>query len=118
MTKSPVNKKNRPGMPDHEPTEEQRDSVAMLTVAGTPQHTIARIIGIDPKTLRKHYRDELDLAKARANAMVAQSLYQRAIGGDTAAAIWWSKAQLRWSERHEHTGEDGGPIKFTWVDPD
>ena len=27
--------------------------------------------GIDPKTLRKHYREELDLGEAKANAQVA-----------------------------------------------
>jgi hypothetical protein len=33
------------------------------------------------------------------------------MSGDVTAMIWWSKSQLRWSERHEITGADGGPIK-------
>jgi hypothetical protein len=38
-------------------------------------------------------------------------LFQKATGGDTTAMIWWSKTQMRWSERIELTGADGGAIK-------
>ena len=33
-------------------------------------------------------------------------------GGDTTAMIWWTKAQMRWSEtvKQELTGQDGAPL--------
>jgi hypothetical protein len=34
---------------------------------------IARVVGIDPKTLRKHYREELDTGAIKATAKVAGS---------------------------------------------
>jgi hypothetical protein len=35
------------------------------------------------------------------------------MAGDTTAAIWWSKTQMRWAEtqKHELTGADGSAIK-------
>jgi len=70
-------------------------------------------VGISDVTLRKHYESELGLGKARASAQIAKSLFNKAIqGGDTTAMIWWTKAQMKWSEtmRQEHTGKDGGGI--------
>ena len=83
-----------------------------MAASGIPQVNIARCIrgGIDPKTLRKNFRDELDTSALLANNEVAKTLYQKAIAGDTTAMIWWTKTRMRWSERHEITGEDGGPI--------
>src|SRR5437899_813198 len=30
----------------------------------------------------------------------AKSLYDQAVGGNVTAAIWWTKARMRWSETH------------------
>ncbi|WP_436798625.1 hypothetical protein [Mesorhizobium escarrei] len=38
---------------------------------GVPELGFARLIGVDPKTLRKHYRSELDLGHLKANSAVA-----------------------------------------------
>tara|TARA_R110000803_G_scaffold201029_1_gene265683 strand:+ start:1401 stop:1763 length:363 start_codon:yes stop_codon:yes gene_type:complete len=116
-------KKNTPPDKTHYPTEAQRQTVQLHTTIGTDQETIARVIGIDPKTLRKHYRDELDISKAKANATVGGALFNKAKGGDTSAMIFWMKTQAGWREtdRMEHTGPDGGAIpveiKRTIVDP-
>jgi hypothetical protein len=67
--------------------------------------------GISVDTLRAHFETELKSGKAKANGQIAQTLFQKAMGGDTTAQIWWTKSQMRWSERHEITGADGGPIK-------
>lgn len=71
---------------------------------GVPEADIAKVIRIDPKTLRKYYRDELDTGHIRANARVAKSLYDLATTGNVTAAIWWSKCRMGWSE----TNRDGG----------
>lgn len=95
--------------PPHEPTKATRDLVQLHTMVGTPQETIASIIGIDPKTLRKHYREELDLAKARANATIGGALFNKAKSGDTAAMIFWMKSQAGWREKQDVNvvSEDG-----------
>ena len=93
----------------HEPSPEQRQIVQLHATLGTDQATIARIIGIDPKTLRLHYRDELDLAMAKANATIGGALFNKAKGGDTAAMIFWMKTRAGWREKQEidHTSSDG-----------
>jgi len=70
---------------------------------------IARVIGIDKKTLRLHYRDELDLSMAKANATIGGALFNKAKGGDTASMTFWLKTRARWRETADvnHVSEDG-----------
>ena len=93
----------------HQPTSETRSLVRMHTTVGTDQETLARIMGIDPKTLRKYYRDELDVSKAQANATIGGALFNKAKGGDTTAMIFWMKTQAGWREKQDvnHVSEDG-----------
>ena len=95
---------------NHVPTEAQRQTVQLHTMVGTTQADIARVLDIDEKTLRKYYRDELDLAKSKANATIGGALFNKAKGGDTAAMIFWMKTQAKWAERHELTGADGDKL--------
>jgi hypothetical protein len=76
---------------------------------GTTHEVIADILGIDAKTLRKYYREELDQSSAKANAQVGGHLYRKAISGDTAAMIFWMKTRAGWREKSEvdHTSSDG-----------
>ena len=99
----------------HEPTSETRAKVNALASVGTPQDQIALVIGISKNTLIKHYRKELDTAMTMANAQVAQSLYQQAKSGNTAAAIFWLKCRAGWVDKQaiEHTGPNGGDINVT-----
>ena len=85
----------------HIPTEAQRQTVSLHATVGTPQEDIARVIGIDPKSLRKHYRDELDLSNVKANATIGGALFNKAKGGDTAAMIFWMKTQAKWREKSD-----------------
>lgn len=95
--------------PSHEPTAETKQLVQLHATIGTPQEDIARVLGIDPKTLRKYYRDELDLASAKANATIGGALFNKAKGGDTAAMIFWMKTRAGWREKQELdlTSSDG-----------
>lgn len=82
---------------------------------GIPEADIAGVMGIDPKTLRKHYRSELDHGHTKANARVAENLFRKATGEGreaVTAAIFWLKARAGWREvqRHEHAGVAGEPI--------
>lgn len=98
---------------EHQPTEDQRRQVETASGMGLPHEQIASIIGIDDKTLRKHYRDELDKGKANANLKVSQCLFDKATSGDTTAAIWWTKAQMGWSERQKL--EHSGGVSVKWM---
>jgi hypothetical protein len=77
-----------------------------------PHTIIAERLGVDAKTLRKHYREELDNGLESANAMVAQSLFKTATSGTgsgaVTAAIFWLKTRAGWREvqRVEHGVED------------
>ena len=107
----------------HEPTDQLRKLVESSSGLGLPHEQIAILVGIDDKTLRKHYRQELDIGKAKANSQIAKTLYQKATAGDTTSLIWWTKAQMSWSEtvKNEVTGADGEPlqgIQVTFIKPD
>ena len=103
----------------HEPTDRTRAEVSALYSFGIPQDDIARYIGVDAKTLRKHYRDELDNSVTRANAAVGRFLYQNASGSTlkdgatysdcVRAAMFWAKTRMGWRETQDlnHKSEDG-----------
>ena len=72
-----------------------------------PELNIASVIGIDPKTLRKHYRHELDNGQVKATAKVAESLFRKATAEgpqSVTAAIFWLKTKGGWRETsQDHT---------------
>ena len=108
------------GRPAFEPTAADKKKVEALSGYGLPIDQIAVLIqdGIDTDTLRKHFASELVAGKAKANGQIGKTLFQKAMGGDTTAMIWWSKTQMRWSEvqKHEHSGIDGAPIEITKIE--
>lgn len=102
------------------PTPEERRQVEAMAGYGVPHDQIAVLIGedgIDSDTLKKHFKNELLQGKAKANAKVGQTLFQKATSGDTTAAIWWSKTQMGWkdTQAHEISGVDGSAIQITWL---
>lgn len=101
----------------HEPSKESRQLVQLHATIGTPQNVIADILGIDDKTLRLYYREELDQALARANASVGGALFNKATKGDTAAMIFWMKTRAGWREKHDvDVTSNGATIALTSVD--
>lgn len=102
------------------PTDAERKQVEALSGYGLPIDQIAILVrdGIHIDTLRKHFAAELVTGKAKANSGIGRTLFQKAMGGDTTAMIWWSKTQMRWAEtqKHEHTGADGAPIVVATID--
>ncbi|MFN7339665.1 MAG: hypothetical protein ACK5VI_01105 [Opitutia bacterium] len=110
-------KKQTPPDRTHYPTPASRALVQIHATVGTRQELIADLLDIDAKTLRKHYRTELDHSKARANAEIGGALFKKARGGDTAAMIFWMKTQAGWKETNVIEGKDGGPLKIEYVMP-
>ena len=102
--------------PPHKPDAANRRQVEAMAGYGVPEVDIARVLRIDPKTLRKHYRDELDGGHVKANAKVAENLFRKATGDgpqSVTAAIFWMKTRARWKETtvSEVTHDVGDPIK-------
>jgi hypothetical protein len=104
------------GRPAFDPTDAERKQVEALSGYGLPIEQIAVLVrdGIHVDTLRAHFANELVSGKAKANGQVGKTLFQKVMAGDTTAAIWWSKTQMRWAEtqKHEVTGADGAPLEF------
>jgi hypothetical protein len=100
-------KKGKGSRPYHKPTDTTRTMVLAAVGMGLDQKSISALLDINPKTMRKFYRAELDTGVARANFNVAKSLYGRASGGkDTIASIFWLKARAGWVDtvKHSHEG--------------
>jgi hypothetical protein len=91
----------------HEPNDEARELARKLSGYGIPQQQIALLLGITLPTLHAHYRDDLDIGMAEANSKIAGTLFQQAMNGNTAAAIFWCKARMGWSERQNITISGG-----------
>ena len=114
------------GRPQFKPIDAERKQVEALSGYGLPIDQIAVLVrdGIHIDTLRKHFSNELVAGKAKANSAIGRTLFQKAMGGDTTAMIWWSKTQMRWSEtvKQEITGADGAAIvpsiQISFVKPD
>jgi hypothetical protein len=83
------------------PTDEDRRKVEHLAGLGVPLEHIAAVVGppggISRDVLTKWFGPEIAQGKAKAAEAISGTLYQRAMAGDTACLIWWSKTQLRWS---------------------
>jgi hypothetical protein len=98
------------GRRSHKPDPAQRRQVEAMAAYGIPADDISRVVGIDAKTLRKHYRDELDLGETKANAQVAGFLFNSARTGNVTAQIFWLKTRARWRETPtelKHSGSIG-----------
>ena len=100
-------------MPDttpHKPTQATRNQVSTMVMAGITQIIISDVLDIDVKTLRKHYRKELDTAKAKVITTVANKLYEQCVtAGNVSAMIFFLKTQGGWRETNQidHTSSDG-----------
>lgn len=96
----------------YEVTETARAEVLALAGFGVKHEDIALYLGIDEKTLRKYFKDELKSGSVRANAVIAKTLYNLAKGGDARSCMFWLKTRAGWREtdRHELTGADGASL--------
>jgi hypothetical protein len=104
--------------PPHEPTENTLAEVRALATFGVPQEEIASYLDIDAKTLRKHYRSELDESRLKVKARVGSFLVNAATGaalsqdkgatfGDCLrAAMFYGKTQMGLADARAPLTED------------
>lgn len=103
----------------HKFNKESAERVVDLAGCGVPQDDIAHELGITAKTLRKHYRRELNRAAIIANVAVAKSLFAQAVGGNVTAAIFWLKTRAGWREKADlvHGGDADHPVAVATMKP-
>lgn len=93
--------------PALQPTEEQRKLAKSLAAYGMKQADIAHMLSIrSAKTLRKHFRKQLDQGEREGYAQVQQTFFQMATAGKNL------QATLSWLQRYERRRgitADGGP---------
>lgn len=108
------------GNPPFVATDEQRARVRELAQIFPPagEHYIASLLGIARDTLRRHFADDLVIGRAELIEKVGSQMIARALKSDDDEAKGDFQAQRLvlttrggWSEKHEHTGKDGGPIE-------
>lgn len=82
------------------PTDQERKQVEAMSGFGVPHESIAVLIrdGIDAETLKKHFKSELARGKAKAFSKIGQTLFQKAVDGDTTSLIFWAKTQMGFKE--------------------
>ena len=97
------------------PTDDQKFLVTMMSSTGVPHERQAKAIGVNSKTLRKYFKEELQLGRNRAHAEIAGALYKRALDGNVPAQIFYLKTQAGWREaqRLELRAEGQGFITET-----
>jgi hypothetical protein len=104
--------------PQLKPTEEQRRVVKSMAAVGIPHEHIARRLGIrSPKTLRKHFREELEVGMIDADYNVSKTLYKMATAGDhPAATIFWVKTRGLIREKAANVGAVAPPPFIVGLD--
>jgi len=118
MPKKIIPPKRTVGGQSHHPTDLTYAQVTNLCELGMTQTQIAKILHISEPTLRKYYRQELDIGDAKSTAAVAQNMLNIAKDPNHKSAamvgMFWLKTKGGWREttKLEHTGADGGPIQL------
>lgn len=99
---------SRAGIPNFEPTEDQRKLVRQVAGIGVPHEMIRLLVKngagepISADTLKRHFAADLEEGKANTAAQMVGKLVATALGQvsaqQTACLIFWCKTQLGWRE--------------------
>ena len=81
--------------PSFEPSEQQRKLIKSLAAMALRQDQMCKLVGLrSPKTLRKHFRAELDQGLAEACLAVMRTAYEMATSGRyPQMSMFWDKCQ-------------------------
>lgn len=110
--------RSKGGRPPFEVTEKVVAQIEQLAGYGLTVVQIAAVIGCSETTMhaKKHQADVSEAftrGRARAEAMIGKSLFEKAKAGEGWAVQWWEKTRAGRSEKQvlEHSGPEGGPMK-------
>ena len=70
------------GRPPFHPTRAMRLSVERMLACGDTQETIAKALGIDDGTLRKHFGEEISTGAARRRRQVVDAIFEGVAAGN------------------------------------
>lgn len=100
-------------------TETQFSEMEVLAGLGLNLNDIASVFGISKTTLWRYANENprinetLEKGRAKANAKVAQSLYNNAVKNDNIAAqIWWTKSRMGWREQAPEVEQDAFKLAY------
>jgi hypothetical protein len=102
---------------EYEPTADQRALVESASAFGITQAEIANQLGVDEKTLRKHFRVELNSGKFKVDMTAGNTVVELMKSRDErvrlAAVKYYTARRMGWKETNvnEQVGKDGGPIE-------
>ena len=102
---------------EYEPTDAQRSLVENAAAFGLTQADIAEQLGIQEKTLRKHFRRELNGGKFKVDMLAGKTVTELMKDKDARvrldAAKYYTARRMGWKETNvnEQVGKDGGPIE-------
>ena len=86
----------------HVPTDATRKMVMDLTGFGIEQAYICSYLDINDDTLRKYYREEIDVGAMEMNMAVMRNMFNKACDPNpqnNAVGIFWLKTRCGWREK-------------------
>ena len=120
MAKRQVVRANRGNQP-HTPTIATQTQAREFSAAGLTQEQVAALMGVDPKTLRRYYWDEIHEGKAQAVLDVGKNILTMAKSethkSAFQAAQFYLQSQAGWTKQDglTLTGPDGGPVQVEHI---
>jgi DNA-binding transcriptional regulator YdaS (Cro superfamily) len=97
--------------PAYEPNDKDRLTVKVMVAGGIEQAAIASLLGVAPKTLRKHFRREIDTGADEVAARMMSSVIAAATKGNVNAMKLWLEARVAgFAPRSELTVTDATPL--------
>ena len=110
MTSEKV-KKDKKAVTTRRPRRDPSIAGQITTLAGLGLRLvdIGLVVGMSERTIRRNYDADVKKGVAVANAKIAQTLFSKAIEGDTTSLIFWCKTRLGWREKTDInlTSDDG-----------
>lgn len=102
----------------HVATDETRKIVEVAAAAGLAHDTIATLLQVTGKTLRRKYRKELDQGMAKGHFNIGKTTYEKAMAGDRTMLIWYEKTRMGMRETVQVTTPPGEPIEAAVGEPE
>lgn len=81
-----VEEPSKPGRPEFEPTQRQRDDVKLWASDDWTEDRMAAQLGISRNTLRKHFAEDIQYGADRIRTMVLRDLQRSSAAGRTGAS--------------------------------
>ncbi len=108
------------GRPRKELTDELFETLVSLCQIMCTQDEICNVIDMDHKTLdaRLKERNEGGFSQfykkniSDGKSSLRRAQYNNAMGGNATMQVWLGKQYLDQSDKLQHTGADGGPLKM------